>query len=304
MINFRLIRHLWLFLAVAEEQHFGRAAKRLGMAQPPLTAQIKMLEHALRIRLFERSRRGTKLTPEGAAILPAVRMLAEQLERLELSVREVAAGRRGLLTIGAIGAALVEVLPRLIERLKRDSPEVTVSIREIDSVAAVPLLETGDIDLAFARLEGELGTGIQSHPLKADRLAVALPRDHPLATKTRIRLAKLADADFVMFFRHVSPNYFDSLMACCHDAGFSPRIVHEVNSVASQVAFVACGQGVALVPLALKKLAPASVVIRPLAEKHEVVTLAVAWNPRRTNQVIETALKVSLDETAAIGPRK
>lgn len=304
MINFRLIRHLWLFLAVAEEQHFGRAAKRLGMAQPPLTAQIKMLEHALRIRLFERSRRGTKLTPEGAAILPAVRTLAEQLERLELSVREVAAGRRGVLTIGAIGAALVEVLPRLIDRLKRDCPEVTVSIREIDSVAAVPLLETGDIDLAFARLEGELGTGIRSRPLKADRLAVALPHDHPLAAKTRIRLAALADADFVMFFRHVSPNYFDSLMACCHGAGFSPRIVHEVNSVASQVAFVACGQGVALVPLTLRKLAPESVVIRPLAEKHEVVTLAVAWNPRRMNPVIETALNVSLGETAAIGPGK
>lgn len=301
MINFRLIRHLWLFLAVAEEQHFGRAAKRLGMAQPPLTAQIKTLEHALGIRLFERSRRGTKLTPEGAAILPAVRTLAEQLERLEMSVREVAAGRRGVLTIGAIGAALVEVLPRLIDRLKRDCPEVTVSIREIDSVAAVPLLETGDIDLAFARLEGELGTGIQSRPLKADRLAVALPHTHPLASKTRIRLAALADADFVMFYRHVSPNYFDSLMACCHGAGFSPRIVHEVNSVASQVAFVACGQGVALVPHALKKLAPESVVIRPLVEKHEVVTMAVAWNPRRTNPVIETALKVSLGETATTG---
>jgi DNA-binding transcriptional LysR family regulator len=301
MINFRLIRHLWLFLAVAEEQHFGRAAKRLGMAQPPLTAQIKTLEHALGIRLLDRSRRGTKLTPEGAAILPAVRTLAEQLERLEMSVREVAAGRRGVLTIGAIGAALVEVLPRLIDRLKRDCPEVTVSIREIDSVAAVPLLETGDIDLAFARLEGALGTGIQSRPLKADRLAVALPYTHPLAAKTRIRLAALADADFVMFFRHVSPNYFDSLMACCHGAGFSPRIVHEVNSVASQVAFVACGQGVALVPHALKKLAPESVVIRPLVEKHEVVTMAVAWNPRRTNPVIETALKVSLGETALGG---
>lgn len=301
MINFRLIRHLWLFLAVAEEQHFGRAARRLGMAQPPLTAQIKTLEHALRVRLFERSRRGTKLTPEGAAILPAVRTLAEQLERLELSVREVAAGRRGVLTIGAIGAALVDVLPRLIERLRRECPEVTVSIREIDSVAAMPLLETGDIDLAFARLEGELGTEVRSHPLKADRLAVVLPRSHPLATKPRIRLAALADADFVMFFRHVSPNYFDTLMACCHGAGFSPRIVHEVNSVASQVAFVACGQGVALVPHALKKLAPASVVIRPLTERHEVVTLAVAWNPRRTNPVIETALKVSIGETALDG---
>ena len=84
MINFRLIRHLWLFLAVAEEQHFGRAAKRLGMSQPPLTDQIQTLEQALKVKLFERSRRGTKLTPAGAAILPAVRKFSEQLERLEL----------------------------------------------------------------------------------------------------------------------------------------------------------------------------------------------------------------------------
>jgi DNA-binding transcriptional LysR family regulator len=88
MINFRLIRHLWLFLAVAEEQHFGRAAKRLGMSQPPLTDQIQTLEQVLKVKLFERSRRGTKLTPAGAAILPAIRKFSEQLERLELAVRE------------------------------------------------------------------------------------------------------------------------------------------------------------------------------------------------------------------------
>jgi len=109
MINFRLIRHLWLFLAVAEEQHFGRAAKRLGMSQPPLTDQIQTLEQALKVKLFERSRRGTKLTPAGAAILPAVKKFAEQLERLELAVREAATGQRRMLTVGAISSAMVEV---------------------------------------------------------------------------------------------------------------------------------------------------------------------------------------------------
>jgi molybdenum-dependent DNA-binding transcriptional regulator ModE len=93
MINFRLIRHLWLFLAVAEEQHFGRAARRLDMSQPPLTEQIQALEQALKVQLFERSRRGAQLTPVGAAILPAVRKFADQLERLELAVREAVAGK-------------------------------------------------------------------------------------------------------------------------------------------------------------------------------------------------------------------
>ena len=290
MINFRLIRHLWLFLAVAEEQNFGRAAKRLGMSQPPLTEQIQILEQALKVKLFERSRRGTKLTPAGAAILPAVKKFAEQLEHLELAVREAATGQRSILTVGSITSAMVEVLPPLIESMKAAHPDVTISMREIDSVEAVPLLQSGDIDLAFARLEGDLGTGIKSFPLREDRLAVALPQTHPLAAKSRIRLAALAEEDFVMFYRRVSPGYFDSLVTACRNAGFSPRIVHEVRSVASQVAFVGCGQGVALIPAAMKKMAPETVIVRPLTEQLSVVTTAVAWNATRDNPLVDFAV--------------
>jgi DNA-binding transcriptional LysR family regulator len=290
MINFRLIRHLWLFLAVAEEQNFGRAAKRLGMSQPPLTEQIQTLEQSLKVKLFERSRRGTKLTPEGAAILPAVKKFAEQLGRLELAVREAASGQRSVLTVGAITSAMVEVLPSLIEKMKAIHPDVTISMREIDSVEAVPLLQSGDIDLAFARLEGDLGSGIKSMPLREDRLAVAVPKAHPLSGKTRIRLASLAEEDFVMFFRRVSPGYFDNLVTACRNAGFSPRIVHEVNSVISQIAFVGCGQGVALIPYAMKKFAPDTVVVRHLTEKISVVTTAVAWKTARENPLLKAAV--------------
>ena len=141
MINFRLIRHLWLFLAVAEEKHFGRAAKRLGMSQPPLTEQIQALEQALRVSLFARNRRGAQLTPAGAAILPAVRKFAEQLERLELAVREAIDGQTGTLTIGSISSAMLEDLPPLVERLREAYPQLTVAVKEIDSVDAVPALD-------------------------------------------------------------------------------------------------------------------------------------------------------------------
>lgn len=295
MINFRLVRHLWLFLAVAEEQHFGRAAKRLNMTQPPLTEQIQILEQSLKVKLFERSRRGTKLTPAGAAILPAVRKFAEQLERLELAVREAAAGQRSVLTVGAISTAMVEVLPSLIAKMKVSHPDVTISMREIDSVQAVPLLQSGDIDVAFARLEGELGSGIESLPLREDRLAVALPLEHPLAQRTRVRLALLAQEDFVMFYRHVSPGYFDSLVSACRNAGFSPRVVHEVSSVASQIAFVGCGQGVALIPSAMKKMARETCVVRPLTEKLSLITTAVAWNQTRGNPLVEAAIAAIKD---------
>lgn len=287
MINFRLIRHLWLFLAVAEEQNFGRAAKRLGMSQPPLSEQIQVLEQALKVKLFDRSRRGAKLTPVGAAILPAVRKFADQLERLELAVEEAVAGQSGMLTIGAISTAMFDVLPGMIEQLKSDYPHLTVSVREIDSVEAVPALEAGDIDLAFARLDGDLGASIKSLPLTQDRLVVALPSDHSLAARTRISLSSLATEPLVMFSRKVSPVYFDNLIATCRASGFSPRVLHEVRSVASQIAFVSCGQGIALVPASLKKLAPDNVVFRALIQKLNVVTTAVAWNADRPNPLVQ-----------------
>ncbi|WP_047468691.1 LysR family transcriptional regulator [Delftia sp. ZNC0008] len=287
MINFRLIRHLWLFLAVAEEENFGRAAKRLGMSQPPLTEQIQVLEQALKVRLFERSRKGAKLTPAGAAILPAVRRLAEQLERVELAVSEAIAGHTGMLTIGAISTSIADVLPSMLEKLKIQSPDMTVSIREIDSAEAVPLLQGGDIDVAFARLEGDLGPDIACMPLTQDRLAVALSHKHPLAKATKVSISALAQEAFVTFSRRYSPVYFDSVMAACNAAGFSPRVLHEARSVSSQVAFVACGQGIALVPSSLKKLAPETVVIRPLRETVKVVTTAMAWHRKRPNPMVE-----------------
>ncbi|MDE4537379.1 LysR family transcriptional regulator [Pseudomonas sp. ITEM 17296] len=287
MINFRLIRHLWLFLAVAEEKNFGRAAKRLGMTQPPLTEQIQILEQALKVKLFDRSRRGAALTPVGAAILPAVRKFAHQLERLELAVEEAVAGHQGMVTIGAISSAMFDVLPEVIERFKQDHPQVTVSVREIDSVEAVPSLEAGDIDLAFARLDGDLGKGIEWRPLTEEQLMVALPVDHPLANHSEIALASLASEPLVMFARKVSPLYFDNLIATCRANGFSPRVLHEVRSVASQIAFVSCGQGIALVPAAMKKLAPANVVIRPLAQQVSVVTTTYAWNAERANPLVQ-----------------
>lgn len=290
MINFRLMRHLWLFLAVAEEQHFGRAAKRLGMSQPPLTEQIQVLEQALKVQLFVRSRKGAQLTPAGQAIYPAVRKFADQMAQLELAVREATAGQTGTLTIGAISSAMLDILPAYLDHLRSKYPQLTLSVREIDSADAVPALTSGEVDLAFARLHGDLGSNIQTLALAHDKLAVALPLEHPLAASARIRLKALADETFVMFSRQVSPVYFDSLVAACRDQGFSPRILHDVRSVASQVAFVGCGQGIALVPVGLKRIAPSNVVIRPLAEKLEVVTTAAAWTSDSHNPAVLHAI--------------
>lgn len=290
MINFRLIRHLWLFLAVAEDQNFSRAAKRLGMSQPPLTEQIQALEQSLRVQLFTRSRRGAQLTAAGAAILPAVRKFADQLERLELAVHEAVTGHAGVVTIGAITSAMIDVLPPLIERFKQDHPLITVSVREIDSAEAIFALEAGDIDIAFARLEGNLGRHLQSLPLSEDRLAIALLNNHPLAASESISLKSLADEALVMASRDVSPVYFDYLVGQCKASGFAPRIVHQVRSVSSQVAFVSCGQGIALVPTSMGKLAPNNVLIRPLFPEVNVVTTAMAWRSEHKNPLVDAMI--------------
>lgn len=290
MINFRLIRHLWLFLAVAEDQNFSRAAKRLGMSQPPLTEQIQALEQSLRVQLFTRSRRGAQLTAAGAAILPAVRKFAGQLQQLELAVHEAVAGHAGILTIGAITSSMIDVLPPLIDLFKQQYPLITVSVREIDSAEAVPALEAGDIDMAFARLEGHLGRHVRSIALSEDRLAVALPKGHPLAQEPAVALGALAEETLVMASREVSPVYFDHLVGLCQLNGFSPRIVHQVRSVSSQVAFVSCGQGIALVPTSMDKLAPDNVSIRPLHPEVKVVTTAMAWHGERDNPLVEAMI--------------
>ncbi|MCD0501868.1 LysR substrate-binding domain-containing protein [Bordetella petrii] len=289
-IDFRLVRQLWMFLAVAEEQHFGRAATRLAMSQPPLTEQIKVLENALGLRLFERSRRGTKLSPAGAAILPAVRQFAVQVEHLERVVREVAAGHTGVLHVGAITSAMLDTVPPLLTHLRQAYPQVTVFVREIDSVEAIPGLQAGELDLAFVRLDGEVGHGIQTIPMAEDRLAVALPKEHPLAAQPRVRLKSLAAEQLVMSSRQVSPVYFDMLANVCRTHGFAPRVLHEVRSVTSQIAYVSCGQGVALVPASTRKLAPDNVVIRPLYERVIVVVAAAAWNINRHHPLVDAAV--------------
>lgn len=292
MINFRILRHLWLFLAVAEERHFGKAAKRLGMSQPPLTKQIQVLEHALKVRLFERSQSGVTLTPAGLAILPAVQRFAEQVQRLEISVREATTGHTAVLTVGTITSAMFDVLPEIIELLKESLPGITVSLKETDTASAIAALESGDMDVAFVRLNGSYGA-VTAVPLIKDRLAVALPSNHKLAGHKSIKLADVSEENFVLFPRSISPAYFDDVVTACRGAGFSPRILHEAMSVASQLAFVACGQGVAVVPSALENMNTTGVSIKPLRDAVDVVTIAVAWNKHRPNPSVDALVEIA-----------
>lgn len=289
-VDYRLIKQLWMFLAVAEEEHFGRAARKLGMSQPPLTEQIKVLEQSLKLTLFERSRRGTKLSPAGAAILPEVQKFAEHMASLEQVIKEVASGQSGVLHVGAITSAMLDTVPMLLDYLRNEHPNLTVSVKEIDSADAISGLESGEIDLAFARLEGNIGEGIALLPLKEDSLSVAMPAGHPLAGSASISLSALADEPLVMSSRQVSPVYFDLLTSACRAHGFAPRILYEVRSIASQIAYVSCGQGISVIPTSMQKLVPEDVALRPLQEDIRMVIAAAVWNTNRHQPMVDIAV--------------
>lgn len=281
-----MIKQLWMYLAVAEEVHFGRAATRLGISQPSLTEQIKILEHTLKIQLFERSRRGTQLTPAGSALLPAVQSFMHQVDTLENTVHEIIDGKTGILQIGAITASMLETIPPLLDMLAIHYPEITVYVKEIDSSEAIHSLQTGELDVAFVRLDEMTNSGVETKILSEDVLGVALPLDHKLNNSSPVSIYELISENFVMSSRRVSPVYFDRLVSICRKHGFSPRIQHEVKSISSQIAYVGCGQGIALVPMGMSKLVPKNVIVKPLSENVTIVTSAMAWNNQRHNPMV------------------
>ena len=291
-MNFALIRRFEHFLAVVEEGHFGRAAARLGMSQPPLTAQIQALERALGVRLLERSRQGARPTWEGEALLPAVRRLEESARAVEALAREVRLGRRELLTVGCVTSAMFETFPPIVRAFRAARPSTVVSVKEMDTTDAVEALRRGELDLAFARLERDHHP-IRATPIAPDYLVVALSESDPLASETKVDLAALEAHPMIVLPRSISPAYFDGIVAACRTAGFAPVAANEVNSALAQLALVASGLGVALVSAGMAHLAPRGVVFRPLVTQAKAVGIAVAWNVERENEAIRGMISVA-----------
>jgi DNA-binding transcriptional LysR family regulator len=294
MIDFRLLRHFWYFLAVAEERHFGKAAKRLGMSQPPLSQQIQDLEQSLGVKLFERSRQGARLTKEGSEILGPVQRFMEHAQRLQLEVLDARQGRETSVTIGAVNAAIFDIMPRLTRIAKQRYPHLSLSLSEMDSASALSAVQNGAIDIALARFDQPV-RALEIRPIVRDHLVVVLPIDHRLTRHERVALAELAEENLVLSPRRVSPSFFDQVVSACRDVGFSPRVVYEVRSVVSQIAFVGCGDAIGVVPSRSMRFGGGDVVFRPLVENIEVVTIAAAWDPTRRKDVVPSIVEIAID---------
>ena len=251
------------FLAVAEELHFGRAAQRLAMTQPPVTQAIARLEGALGVRLFDRTRRRVALTPAGEALVPEVRALLAQAQALPARARAAAEGEVGRVRLAFVSTAGFEQVPAWVRAFRAHSPGVALELVEA----------TGDVQLA-AFTRGEIDAGLMLHapgaaPPGLARLAVAsepmvlaLPAQHPLAKAERPVLAQVLAEPLVIFPRRIVPSLHDTVMAVYQAAGRVPRIAQEAIQMQTIVNLVAGGIGVAWVPASVTQFRRAGVVYR------------------------------------------
>lgn len=269
------LRHLRYFVAVAEECHFGRAAERLHIAQPPLSQQIKQLEAELGVQLLTRSTRRVELTPAGARYLERAREILARVDEAGDEAGRVAAGEVGHVTIGFTGSATYELLPTLTRALRTELPGVVLDLRgEQLTPSQVSGLLEGRLDLGILRPPvGDVEITVQT--LRHEPLIAVLPDAHPLAVAPHVTIADLRDEPFVSYPSHHRSVVYDAVQAACREAGFSPHCT-EVAETSTLVAFVAAGLGVALVPRSVQHLRITGATYRPLAGTPPTVALALA----------------------------
>jgi len=271
------LRHLRYFRAVAEELHFGRAADRLHIAQPPLSQQIRQLERELGVDLLVRSTRRVDLTPAGEAYLLRAVAILDAVDDAGRQAQRVADGSEGRLSIGCVGSATYSLLPRLVRALREALPGVDVSVRgEMLAPAQITALLAGEIDLALLRPTVEQ-PGVRTETLRRDRLIVALPDSHRLADRDAVEVGELRDEEFVAHAGRGRSVMHSLLNAVCADAGFVPRVRHDVQETSTLVTLVAAGLGVAIVPEPTAALDIAGVCYRPLRPAGLGVDLAAAY---------------------------
>ncbi|MFF2503078.1 LysR family transcriptional regulator [Streptomyces sp. NPDC058067] len=273
------LRQIRYFLALAEECHFGRAAARLHVAQPALSQQIKQLERELGISLFHRSTRHVELTEAGRDLTGYARTLLAEAERARVRMAELATGHAGRVSVGFIGTATYDVLPRVARTVRARLPHVTLELRgELLSPQLADGLLDGTYDLAVLR-SGAATEELTSTPLRTEPLMAVLPAHHPLAAGPRISLGSLAGEPFVIHPAQARSAMYDRVLSACRRAGFQPPSLVEVGETATLVVLVAAGHGVALVPESVRSLRLDGVTYVPLTDP-DTIDLVLA---RRTH---------------------
>jgi len=280
-MRFMELRHLRYFIAVAEELHFGRAAERLHIAQPPLSLQIRQLEEEIGARLFERSKRRVALTAAGEVFLREALKTMAQIEEAVSQAQRASRGEVGQLAIGFIQSAAINVLPGILQTFRDRFPEVDIKLREATPTQVHNDLVDEQIHIGFLRPPIN-HDALECETVLNEPLLAALPQAHPLARQKKLALKSLSNERFILFPRAASPGFYDQLVSVCREAGFSPVIGQEAVQMQTILGLVAGGMGVALIPASIRSLRSDGVIYRELRELTAQAEMVVAW--RRDNQ--------------------
>jgi DNA-binding transcriptional LysR family regulator len=295
------LNQLRCFVTVAEELHFGRAAARLNMTQPPLSRQIQVLEHIIDATLLERTSRSVRLTPAGRSFLPEARRILKLAESASQVARRIALGKTGSLKIGYTAAAAYGFLPELIAACRARLPEVDFSLKEMVSGDQLEALASGQIDAGLLRppiARPEFAT----RRVVAEPLLAAIPKKHPLANAATIAIKDFDDQPFVMYSPYESRYFHDLLVALFTRADVLPRYVQHVGQIHSILAMVRAGLGVSIVPAAATNLKLADVRLRPLKLRTQTpVELFMVWRRDHENPLLPSLVEIAGELASTAG---
>jgi len=289
------------FVAVAEELHFGRAAQRLGMSQPPLSQQIKVLEKSMGVALFVRSKHSVRLTRSGEAVLAEAYRLLEQAERVRSVAARAEEGITALVNVGCLSSAFFAVLPAIVADLRARHPQIDLALVDVETSSGVESLLQGKLDVAMVRPE-KVPAPLRMQALMPDRLMAAVPESHPLAARKQVKLKNLAGEPLVAFARRNLPRRYDDIIAACLKEGFSPNIAYHCASIQSEIGCVACGMGIALVPSLVRHWQIPGVVYRDLVPAIPLTDLALVWNGNTRSEAVQRFIEAAARALAVPPP--
>ena len=285
------LRHLRYFLAVAETLHFGKAAQKLGIAQPPLSQQIKNLERMLGYALFDRTTRGVRLTTVGQFFAErAGNTLARIRDDLEMT-RRLGAGKEGVLTVGFSGSVMLTALPKAIEAYRWVRPNVELRLRELVTTEQISALLDGTLAIGFLR-DGEAREGLLLESIIREPYIAVLPSRHRLAKRRMVSPVDLKDEPFVLFARRMGNLAYDRTVACCEAAGFRPNIVQDAPQWPTVLRLVAAGLGVSIAPACVGNLMMPGITYRKLRSRGHWSSVDIGFRADLQNPAAEAFLEI------------
>jgi DNA-binding transcriptional LysR family regulator len=286
------LRSLRYFVAVAEELHFGRAARRLNISQPPLSQQIRQLETALDVALFVRTSRRVELTPAGTALLDGARRIIAETSRVVAATRRAGRGEVDMLRIGFTDSAALGVLPELVRAYHAEYPDVHLDLTEGTTEAQLDAVEHDLVDLAIVR--GPVADGRwRTVVVQREPFVVALPHDHVLAQRRILSVAALSGETFVLFPRHLASPFYDLIVSICRREGFEPQVRYQSAEYETILSLVAAGLGIAIVPSSVRNLQRAGVEFRRLRNVADTAELTLVYRPHRHSAALERFVQVA-----------